>query len=74
MFPNSQVHETLLCQFRIARGIRDPGDPFPFSRQVAVISKRDDNGSLVDIPALPVGWVLIQFERLHGNPTLWRSY
>ncbi len=73
MFANPNVREALLRQFRMARGRRKPGDPFPLSRRVAVAFQRAANGRLDESPALPLGWTLIQFERLRGDASLWRA-
>ena len=73
MFTNSQLQESLLRQFRMARGRRTPGDPFPLSRRVAAAIQKAANGRVDETPALPLGWVLVQFRAVRGSQSLWRQ-
>ncbi|GIV63111.1 MAG: hypothetical protein KatS3mg045_0450 [Bellilinea sp.] len=73
MFSDPNTREALLRQFRMARGRRRPGDPFPLSRRVAVSFHRGSNGKVQESPALPLGWVLVQFQPVGGNLSLWRT-
>lgn len=48
-----------------AMGHRKPGDPFPKSRRVAMAYQRDEQGQVThEIPALPLGWVLVEMKQL----------
>jgi CRISPR-associated protein Csm5 len=57
------LFEQLVSEFRLdkagRRSRREPGDPFPTSRRVAVSGKGD-----AAKPAAPFGWVLIELEKL----------
>lgn len=44
------------------KSMRRPGDPFPKSRRGAMSLKKDRSGSLVDRPAAPFGWVLMEIK------------
>ena len=72
MFSSSQVREALLRQFHMARGRRKSEDPFPLSRRVAASFKKAADGRVYETPALPLGWVLVQFKVVKGNQSLWR--
>ncbi|MCG2787969.1 MAG: type III-A CRISPR-associated RAMP protein Csm5 [Anaerolineae bacterium] len=44
-----------------AIGRRQPGDPFPKSRKIAMSYQRNPQGEVIgEIPALPLGWVLVE--------------
>ncbi len=73
MFGDPNTREALLRQFRMARGKRNNGDPFPLSRRVAVTFQRGGNGKVQESPALPLGWALVQFVPVAGNLSLWRQ-
>lgn len=54
--------EAVVRRYRLARGRapRKPGDPFPRSRRVVVITGRGkESGKLVTVPNRPLGWVQI---------------
>lgn len=54
--------EAVVRRYRLARGRapRKPGDPFPRSRRVVVITGRGkESGKLVTVPDRPLGWVQI---------------
>ena len=53
--------EGLINDYRLARGKRKSGDPFPKSRRVLVQVRRDQDGRVVEIPHSPLGWVLVEF-------------
>ena len=54
--------------FRLARGRRQPGDPFPQSRRMVVQISRDRQGRPVERPATPLGWCLAEMEeRTHDS-------
>ncbi|HXF69996.1 MAG TPA: type III-A CRISPR-associated RAMP protein Csm5 [Thermoflexus sp.] len=48
--------------YGIARGRRQPGDPFPKSRRVVVQVRRAPDGRAVEQPAAPLGWMWIEWE------------
>ncbi len=59
--------ERIVEDYRLARGSRRPEDPFPKSRRVAVSVRRDRQGRLVETPASPLGWCLVEMtERRSG--------
>ncbi|MCS7222132.1 MAG: type III-A CRISPR-associated RAMP protein Csm5 [Anaerolineae bacterium] len=47
--------------YGIARGRRQPGDPFPKSRRVVVQVQRASNGRTLERPVAPLGWVLVEW-------------
>jgi CRISPR-associated protein Csm5 len=55
-----QTMEHLIQKYRLARGKRKPGDPFPKSRRVAMAVVRNQQGQVVEVPAYPLGWVLVE--------------
>ena len=54
--------ERIINEYRLARGHREPGDPFPKSRRVAVTFRRTPNGDLLETPATPLGWALVEMK------------
>ncbi len=54
--------ERIIRDYRLARGRREHGDPFPKSRRVAVAFRRDGQGRLIEIPAYPLGWALVEMK------------
>lgn len=52
--------ERAITDYRLARGSRRQGDPFPKSRRVAVAFNRDANGRTDEAPAAPLGWALVE--------------
>ncbi len=54
--------ERILRDHRLARGRRQPGDPFPKSRRVVVQISRDRQGRPVERPATPLGWCLVEMK------------
>lgn len=55
-----QFMERIIQDFRLARGRRQPGDPFPKSRRVAVAFARAQNGQVTETAATPFGWALME--------------
>ena len=53
--------ERIIGDYRLARGNRDLGDPFPKSRRVAVRFE-ETRGQRVETPAYPLGWVLVEMK------------
>ena len=64
--PHLQQHpdfmERIVRDFRLARGRRQPGDPFPKSRRVVVQISRDRQGRPLETPATPLGWCLVEMK------------
>jgi CRISPR-associated protein Csm5 len=52
--------ERIIDDYRLARGERKAGDPFPKSRRVAVSFARDERGGTAETAASPLGWVLVE--------------
>ncbi len=52
--------ERVIRDYRLARGRRQPGDPFPKSRRVVVAVVQDSQGQRREFPAYPLGWVLVE--------------
>jgi CRISPR-associated protein Csm5 len=59
--------EQVIRNYRLARGPRQPGDPFPKSRRVVVAIVQDKQGQQRETPASPLGWVLVEMTRLQGG-------
>ena len=54
--------ERILKDYRMARGRRERGDPFPKSRRVAVSVRKDQYGHISETPASPLGWALVEMK------------
>lgn len=54
--------ERIVRDYRLARGRREPGDPFPKSRRVAVAFARSREGRIHEQPAPPLGWCLVEMK------------
>lgn len=54
--------ERLINEYRLARGKRRPGDPFPKSRRVLVQVQRSQGGRAMETPHSPLGWVLVEMK------------
>ena len=52
--------EGVITQYRMAKGSRKPGDPFPKSRRAAMQVRRDKENRAVEIPSVPLGWILVE--------------
>jgi CRISPR-associated protein Csm5 len=50
--------------YGIARGRRQPGDPFPKSRRVAVQVQRAPDGRTLERPVAPLGWMWVEWEEV----------
>lgn len=50
--------------YGLARGRRKPGDPFPKSRRLLVQIQRTPDGRTTETPLYPLGWVLVEMERI----------
>ncbi len=50
----------VVMNYRLARGKRQPGDPFPKSRRVAMRVMRNEQGRISETPGVPLGWVLVE--------------
>lgn len=55
--------ERVIRDYRLARGRRQPGDPFPKSRRVLVTVVQDSQGRRRETPASPLGWVLVEMAK-----------
>lgn len=56
--------EALIDDYRLARGKRKSGDPFPKSRRVLVQVRRSQDGQTQEIPLYPLGWVLVEMKEV----------
>jgi CRISPR-associated protein Csm5 len=54
--------EYLIGEYRLARGKRQAGDPFPKSRRSVVRVVKDKTGKVQQRPSLPLGWVLLEIK------------
>lgn len=54
--------DSILRDYRMARGRRRPGDPFPKSRRVSVGFARSRDGRISERPAPPLGWCLVEMK------------
>lgn len=62
---DGQFMERLIQQYKLARGRRKPGDPFPKSRRVIMVYQHDSSGKVTgEQPALPLGWLLVEMEKV----------
>lgn len=59
---NEAFMEHIIREYRLARGRRQHGDPFPKSRRVAVSARRDANGRLQVTPSSPLGWAFVEMK------------
>jgi hypothetical protein len=46
--------------YGLARGYRNPGDPFPKTRRVVVSMNVNQQGYKIFKPVRPLGWVLVE--------------
>ncbi|GAP62851.1 hypothetical protein ARMA_1274 [Ardenticatena maritima] len=51
--------EQIISKYRLARGKRQHGDPFPKSRRVAVHIDRDPSGRVHEEARAPLGWCVV---------------
>jgi CRISPR-associated protein Csm5 len=54
--------ERIVHDYRLARGRRREGDPFPKTRRVAVSFQRSPDGRIREQPAPPLGWCLVEMK------------
>jgi len=54
--------EYIIHHYRMSKGKREAGDLFPRSRRAAVSITRGADGGLVETPATPLGWVLVEMK------------
>lgn len=54
--------EHIIDTYRLARGKRQKGDPFPKSRRTTVRVIKDKRGRTQQQPAVPLGWVLMEMK------------
>lgn len=67
--PNFLAH--VLRTYRMTRGNFQPGDPFPKSRRIMLLTSKQPDGRWVSEPARPMGWVLLTFSPLHQPGGEW---
>lgn len=56
--------EGMLKDYRLARGRREWGDPFPKSRRVLVNVSRSQQGQLLERPVSSIGWLLLELREV----------
>lgn len=54
--------ERILADYRLARGRRREGDPFPKTRRVTVSFRRGPDGRIHEQPEPPLGWCLVEMK------------
>ena len=54
--------EDILQEYRMARGSRQAGDPFPKSRRVVVSVRRGPEGQIQESAVAPLGWALVELK------------
>ncbi|MEA3396265.1 MAG: type III-A CRISPR-associated RAMP protein Csm5 [Chloroflexota bacterium] len=59
---DARFFEGVMRDYRLARGKRQPGDPFPKSRRVLVSVRRSRDGQVVERPVSSIGWVLLELK------------
>lgn len=59
---NRDFMERIVRDYRLARGRREAGDPFPKSRRVAVSFRRSPDGRISEQAAPPLGWCLVEMK------------
>jgi len=59
---NARFMEQIINDFRLAKGRRERGDPFPKSRRVTVSVVKDKQGRTQQRPAVPLGWALMEMK------------
>jgi CRISPR-associated protein Csm5 len=59
---DAQFMERLVSDYRMARGRREEGDPFPKSRRMVVAYNRATDGRVAETPGSPLGWVVMEMK------------
>lgn len=59
---NAPLMERLIDDFRLARGRRQSGDPFPRSRRLVVSFRKTRDGRIDEVPVAPLGWCLVELK------------
>ena len=59
---NPPLMEYIISNYRLAKGRREKGDPFPKSRRTTVRVTKDRSGRVSQRPGVPLGWVLLEME------------
>ncbi len=54
--------ERIISDYRLSRGQRHSGDPFPRSRRVVVTRQHSRDGRPVEEPYAPLGWCLVEMK------------
>lgn len=60
LLENEAFMERVIEEYRLAKGERERGDPFPKSRRVVMRFARDAQGNVSETPARPLGWALVR--------------
>ncbi len=60
LLENEAFMERVIVDYRLAKGERERGDPFPKSRRVVMRFSRDAQGNVSETPARPLGWALMR--------------
>jgi CRISPR-associated protein Csm5 len=64
LLADGRFMEGIIERYRLARGRRQRGDPFPKSRRIAVQVAQGRDGRAAERPSVPLGWALVEmFER-----------
>jgi len=60
LLENEAFMERVIVDYRLAKGERERGDPFPKSRRVVMRFSWDAQGNVSETPARPLGWALMR--------------
>lgn len=58
---NARFMDTIIRDYRMSRGNRHSGDPFPKSRRVVILTQKQPDGRTFATPVRPMGWLLVEF-------------
>lgn len=58
-------------ELKLSRGKHRPGQDFPSSRRVVMAVSETQQGNKVQVPAVPLGWLLVTIEPLGGTQPDW---
>jgi CRISPR/Cas system CSM-associated protein Csm5 (group 7 of RAMP superfamily) len=54
--------ERIIDDYRMTRGSRRAGDPFPKSRRAVVAVQKSRDGRIQETPVSPLGWCLVEMK------------
>jgi len=60
---DSSFMERIIADYRLTRGKRHAGDPFPKSRRAAISFAKGADGKIEEMPASPMGWALVEMTK-----------